>query len=161
MRVTNAMRSLTAVKKVAYVTRMFSAEFGNTTGYWLKRIQKSKVYEWLFDYPTGVWREGELYIHDCLCQEFGLPIQYIDLSEQMKKVTDYNVLFIQALILRGLNEKCNLTHLQVTEIIEKTDLIEFMEETYEILHQQGLYANLEEVQQYLGKHYGIKIKIYE
>lgn len=66
------------------------------------------------------------------------------------------VLYITSSILIALQTKCKLTQKEVSDIIDKTSLLEFIRNNYEVFHVEGIYANLAAVQIYL-KQYGINI----
>lgn len=90
----------------------------------------------------------------------GLPCGRIKSKwgDVMSLPTTHQILYIQSSIINALRTKCGLTQDQITEIIDRADLLKFIEDNYELYHIEGIYNNLEDIQKYL-KELGIKISI--
>lgn len=141
--------------KAAEVAQMLSSEFGNTVNYWLIELQSSELYRGMLELRSALWSEGTMYLHFAAIMEFHL--QGGRMLEVVPKINP--VVYIQSAIILALHKNCGLSQAEVTSILRNTDLVEYLENMYEIFHCEGLYANLERVKEHLSTNYGVKIKI--
>lgn len=71
---------------------------------------------------------------------------------------EYDIISIQVRVMVMLNEVCGLSHERVSEIVNTTDILDVIRDTYTEMHQEGDRANMLGVQEAL--HYrGVDINV--
>lgn len=147
--------------KLSNVNVQMIKDFGGSNRYWTKTIQKTEVYRQVLDSETEMYLEGTIYVCDCLISELGLDLnkgKKVELNkEEITKIKE--MAYMQYTVLIALYQVCGLSQKQITKLIDTTDLLEFIDASYEFYHIEGLSAILEDLDEHLNKEYGIKITV--
>ncbi|MBR1455081.1 MAG: DUF3791 domain-containing protein [Lachnospiraceae bacterium] len=61
---------------------------------------------------------------------------------------DYRT-YLKLSIIDGLRQYCKLSNADISKVIDNTDLLEFIDDCYFTMHQQGVRANVLMVKEYL------------
>lgn len=68
------------------------------------------------------------------------------------------ILYLQASILTELNTRCGLTQFQVTEMVQKSNMLKYIAENYDLYHIESTDNALEDIQKYV-KDFGFTFEI--
>lgn len=74
-------------------------------------------------------------------------------------MNDRQLAYIEYEVLIDLQELCGLTQQRITEILNSTDMLEFIDASYELYHTQGIYTILEDLREHLKEEYNISIPL--
>ena len=132
--------------------------YGHSEEFWLNTIYSSAFIIDLKNVDTGYWGEGMAFHKHKLLMELkakGISNSWVC---SITKIEVSDTCWLTTHILYGMEKWCHMSVSEVSEATGKTQLIKFLLENYETLHQEGMLANLQSVQKIL-KAYGIDIEI--
>lgn len=69
----------------------------------------------------------------------------------MADVRADGILYMQSHLLTELHTRCRLSQSEVTEILEKTKLLDFIADNYDLYSMEGTYNNLEDIRRYINE----------
>lgn len=141
---------------MAGVSEILAFRHGGTSSDWLKKIQKTRYFELLRDRRTGLLAEGEPFLADEFEKEMGL--KHIDKMIDWKN-TDWDPIEAQAEILFELYNTCRLSKEQVTELLEKSTILERARDAYELVFMDGAQQFLSDIRASIKKECGIGYRV--
>lgn len=65
--------------------------------------------------------------------------------------------YIEYEVILNLEKICGLSQAEIKDLVEKTDLLEFVDLSYELYHTQGIYDIIEDLSNHIKDKYNIEI----
>lgn len=72
-------------------------------------------------------------------------------------MTNTPLAYIEYEVILGLERLCGLSIEKIQDLVEKTDLIEFVDLSYELYHTQSIYYILDDLSKHIKDKYNIEI----
>lgn len=141
---------------LAEVAEILAFRYGGTSTDWLKKMQKTRYFMLLIDRRTGIINEGSPFIASEFEKELGL--RHIDKMIDWKN-TDWDPIDAQAEIVFELHNTCRMTQEQVSELLEKSTILERARDAHELVHMWGGQQFLSEIRASIKEESGIGYQV--
>lgn len=141
---------------IAEIAEILAFRHGGTSSDWLKTMQKTRYFTLLLDRKTGLMNEGSPFLAREFEKELGL--KHVDKMIDWKK-TKWSPIDAQAEIVFELYNTCRLSKEQVTELLEKSTILERARDAYELVFMDGAQQFLSDIRASIKKECGIGYRV--